>query len=266
MNHEPGPVSGEAPLSRDAVAAQFHFTVLEETDDWLVVNKPAPLQIHPSKPSDAGLTLWDGLRELLSYELVNGGQVSIVNRLDRETSGVVLIAKNVATARHFGKAMMRRQMHKTYLAIVHGWPDWEATRLDAPILRQGEVRESRIWVKQCVHEDGVPCTTGFHVRQRWGQERRFSLVEAKPLTGRMHQIRVHLSHLGFPIVGDKIYGVDESCYLEFIETGWTESLSAKLLLPRQALHSQVLEVDTPEVKLRWEAPLTQDLHDFQNRC
>lgn len=280
----------------------YDFTVLDETDDWLVVNKPAPLQIHPSKPTDAGLTLWDGLRELLRYEIANGGQVSIVNRLDRETSGVVLIAKNAASARLFGKAMMRRQMHKTYQAIVHGWPEWEATRLDAPILRQGDVRESRIWVKQCVHENGVPCTTEFRVLRRWecgkrrggkadtgrgerlpdpcplpclhltekgdkeedkDQERqRFAQVEARPITGRMHQIRVHLSHLGLPVVGDKIYGVGEECYLEFIETGWTEALAAKLLLPRQALHSHVLEVDTPEVKRRWEAPLTGELAAF----
>jgi 23S rRNA pseudouridine1911/1915/1917 synthase len=242
--------------------------------------------------------LWDGLRELLRYEIANGGQVSIVNRLDRETSGVVLIAKNAASARLFGKAMMRRQMHKTYLAIVHGWPEWDTTRLDAPILRQGDVRESRIWVKQCVHENGAPCSTEFRVLRKWlgagssgnadagrgerppdhcpllcpesqrdddkeedndQEQQRFALVEARPLTGRMHQIRVHLSHLGLPIVGDKIYGLDEACYLEFIETGWTEALAARLLLPRQALHSHVLEVDTPEVKRRWQAPLAREL-------
>ena len=245
------------------ISTRFDFTIVEETDNWLIVNKPAPLQIHPSKPSDTGYTLWDGVRELLRYELANGGQVSIVNRLDRETSGVVLIAKNAESARAFGKAMMRRQMHKTYLAIVHGWPEWEMMQVDAPILRQGDVRESRIWVKQCVHDDGVPCSTAFRVVRRWEQAgQRFSLVEAKPLTGRMHQIRVHVAHLGFPIVGDKIYGVDEACYLEFIETGWTAALAVKLLLPRQALHSAALEVDTPELKLRWEAPLTEDLAAF----
>jgi 23S rRNA pseudouridine1911/1915/1917 synthase len=243
----------------------FDFSVLDETDNWLAVNKPAPLQIHPSKPSDTGFTLWDGVRELLRYELANGGQASIVNRLDRETSGVVLIAKTAESARLFGKAMMRRQMHKTYLAIVHGWPDWENLRVDAPILRQGDVRESRIWVKQCVHENGAPCSTEFRVLRRFTHGEngtRFALIEALPRTGRMHQIRVHLSHLSFPIVGDKIYGADESCYLEFIRTGWTAELAARLLLPRQALHSAMLEVDTPEVKLRWEAPLTADLQHF----
>ncbi len=243
--------------------ATFDFTILDETDEWLVVNKPAPLQIHPSKPSDAGHTLWDGLRELLSYELVNGGQVSLVNRLDRETSGIVLVAKTSEFARAFGKAMMRRQMNKIYQAIVHGWPEWEETTLDAPILRQGDIRESRIWVKQCVHEGGAPCLTGFRVLKRWeGTGGRFAVVEARPHTGRMHQIRVHLSHLGFHIVGDKIYGLDENCYLKFIETGWTESLASRLLLPRQALHSQVLTVETPELNLRWEAPLTEDLVAF----
>jgi 23S rRNA pseudouridine1911/1915/1917 synthase len=268
----------------------YDFTILDETEDWLVVNKPAPLQIHPSKPSDAGLTLWDGLCALLGYELANGGQISILNRLDRETSGVVLVAKNGPTARRFGKAMMRRQIHKTYLAIVRGWPEWESTTLDAPILRQGEVMPSEIWVKQMVHEKGAPCVTDFRVLKKWtgklqpqvgrqpsadtieaSKDRRravdphsarFSLIEARPRTGRMHQIRVHLHHLGLPMVGDKIYGGDETCYLEFIETGWTATLASKLLLPRQALHSCRLEVADEYGKLSWEVPLADDLKEF----
>lgn len=250
-----------------AGASQFDFSILDETDDWIVVDKPALLQIHPSKPADEGKTLWDGLRAMLSFELVNGGQVSIVNRLDRETSGVVLVAKNPKTARRFGKAMMRRQCSKTYLAIVRGWPEWEEFTLEAPILRAGAVAESAIWVKQRVHPDGAPCATGFRVLRRFernaaGGGRRFSLIEARPLTGRMHQIRVHLAHLGIPVVGDKIYGGDESCYLEFIETGWTPALEQKLSLPRQALHSQRLEVHDEHGNLGWEAPLAADLRVF----
>lgn len=246
------------------ISALFDFAVLEENADYLVVNKPAPLQIHPSKPADAGLTLWDGLRALLAFEIANGGQVSIINRLDRETSGLVLVAKNTPTARLFGKAMMRRQVHKKYLAIVHGWPTWESTDVDAPILRQGDVRPSEIWVKQCVHESGEPCQSHFEVvrRYRGKSGQHFALVAAEPHTGRMHQLRVHLAHLGHPVVGDKLYGADESCYLEFMRTGWTPELAERLLLPRQALHSHQLTLETSEGRRTWEAPLTGDLVGF----
>ncbi|MCB1208285.1 MAG: RNA pseudouridine synthase [Verrucomicrobiales bacterium] len=231
-----------------------HFTVLDETADYIVVNKPAPLQAHPSNPGCAP-TLWDGLRELLAFEIVNGGQVSIINRLDRETSGVTLIAKNAAAARQFGLAMQARQFHKSYLAVVLGWPEWEVLRADGPILRKGEVMPSPIWVKQMVHPDGAPCETNFRVLERGGSTALpLSLVEAMPVTGRMHQIRVHLSHLGHPILGDKIYGQDETCYLDFIDTGWSEDLAGRLHLKRQALHAHRLGLVTDTLTAEWVAP------------
>jgi len=231
------------------------FTVIDETDGYIVVNKPAPLQIHPSAPNGPP-TLWHRLCDLLSYEIANGGQVSIINRLDRETSGVVLVAKSHALARLFGMAMMERKIHKTYVALVHGWPEWEEHILDAPILRAGEVQPADIWVKQIVHPQGAACRTAFRTLQRFERDGlRYALIEAKPATGRMHQIRVHLYHLGLPIVGDKLYGRDDRCYLEFIETGWTEALAQKLLLPRQALHSSRLELNLAGFPTFWEAPL-----------
>lgn len=231
------------------------FTVIDESDDYIVVNKPAPLQIHPGDP-DGPPTLWHRLCDLLSYEIANGGQVSIINRLDRETSGVVLVAKTQPVARLFGMAMQERRIHKTYTALVHGWPDWNEQTLDAPILRAGEVHSSDIWVKQIVHDQGVPCRTIFRVLQRFERNsQHFALIEAKPETGRMHQIRVHLSHLGLPIVGDKLYGLDDRCYLEFIETGWTPALEQKLILPRQALHSARLELNLEGFPSFWEAPM-----------
>jgi 23S rRNA pseudouridine1911/1915/1917 synthase len=246
-----------------SASSDYNFTILDETEDWLVVDKPAPLQIHPSKPSDAGLTLWDGIRELLAYELANGGQVSIINRLDRETSGVVLIAKTGPAARRLGKAMMRRQMDKTYLAVVAGWPEWEETTVTAPILRQGDVMDSRIWVKQRVDERGVPCESHFQVLERHeNRHGQFSLVECAPHTGRMHQLRVHLAHLGHYVVGDKIYGPSEDCYLEFIETGWTPKLEAQLHLTRQALHSHRLILDDGQGRQEWVAPLPVALGTF----
>ena len=118
-----------------------------------MVDKPPFLLIHPSKP-DGTPTLWAALRELLAFELVNGGQVSIVNRLDRETSGLVLIAKNAAAARRFGLAMQHHLIKKEYLAVVSGWPDWNTTIVDAPLARQGAHRPSAIWLKQAIHEEG----------------------------------------------------------------------------------------------------------------
>lgn len=239
------------------IANNMRFTVLDETEDYIVVNKPAPLKVHPSTP-DGVPTLWDGLKDLLSYEMANGGQISIINRLDRETSGVVLVAKHAKAARRFGLAMQRRQVSKGYVALVHGWPEWEAKEVVAPILRAGEVEESAIWVRQRVHEAGTPCETGFRVLERG--ERGFgrvALVEARPKTGRMHQIRVHLAHLGHPVVGDKIYCGNGSGYLDFIETGWTPELAGRLHFPRQLLHSRTLEVtgDEGSKALVWEAPL-----------
>ena len=107
----------------------------------------------------------------------------------------------------------------------------------------------------------APAETEFVVAQRF--ERRdhgkFSVIRAVPHTGRTHQIRVHLAELGFPIVGDKIYGPDEKLYLEFIETGWTAKLHRKLLLPRHALHSAKLAIEDEH---EWISPLPADLFEF----
>lgn len=160
--------------------------------------------------------------------------------------------------------MERRRIGKEYLAIVWGWPTEEEWTVEAPILRQGDVRPSEIYLKQTVHPDGVPAVTRFRVEQRvrlsTSNGSEFSVVRAFPETGRMHQIRVHLAHSGHSVVGDKIYGPDERCYLEFIQTGWTPELANRLLLSRHALHSAVLRVE--ETGEEWFAPLAPDLSDF----
>lgn len=244
-------------------ADNTNFSIIDETDDYIIVDKPAPLQIHPGSLHGAP-TLWHGLKDLLAYEMVNGGQISIINRLDRETSGTVLVAKHQPAARLYGMAMQDRRIHKIYHAIVHGWPGWETLDLDAPILRQGDVKESAIWVRQMVHETGTPCRTDFKVLKRVEHPvaGRLALVQASPVTGRMHQIRVHLSYLGFPILGDKIYGLDEQCYLDFIDTGWTPDLQRRIFSSRQALHSHRLEIMTPEFTHAWQCKLPPELEKW----
>lgn len=235
------------------------FRVVDETDDYIVVDKPPFLLAHPTKPTGAP-TLWSELRNLLAFEIANGGQVSIVNRLDRETSGLVLVAKTAVAAREFGLGMQRQQIAKEYLAIVWGWPEWQMQRVDAPLLRKGTREPSAIWLKQAIHANGAPAITDFNVEERvhltTTAGERFSIVRAVPQTGRTHQIRVHLAWLGHPIVGDKIYGPDERLYLGFIETGWTDELQRALLLQRHALHATRLTV--PGVG-DWRSPLPNDL-------
>jgi 23S rRNA pseudouridine1911/1915/1917 synthase len=253
------PVHGGKLLS---VKSRLDFKIVDETDDYLAVDKPPLLLIHPTKP-DGVRTLWQELRQLLAFEIANGGQVSIVNRLDRETSGLVLVAKTAAAARRFGLLMQQQRFQKEYRAIVSGWPEWETKIVDAPLARQGKHGRSAIWLKQAIHPAGVPAQTEFQVERRFVRVttagHKFCLIRAVPITGRTHQIRVHLASVGHPVVGDKIYGADERLYLEFIETGWTPALEQKLLLPRHALHAAKLTV-TGEYE--WVSPLPSDLADF----
>jgi 23S rRNA pseudouridine1911/1915/1917 synthase len=237
------------------------FRIVDEDESLLVVDKPPQLLVHPSKP-DGPPTLWHGLCGLLAYELANGGQISIINRLDRETSGLTMVAKTGLAARHLGRAMMRREIHKAYLAIIRGWPEADSFAIDAPLVREGDVRPCPIYVKQCVHGSGKPCRTDIQVLQRFarntGAHARFTIVRAVPLTGRMHQIRVHLAHAGHPLVGDKLYTSDGSEYLEFIACGWTQKLRQQLLHDRHALHSCEIALGGQI----WTSPLPDDLSSW----
>jgi len=217
---------------------QADFRILDESEDFLAVDKPAGLLVHPTKP-DGPWTLWDGLKQLLVYEIANGGQVSIINRLDRETSGIVLIAKSSAAARDASIAMQDGRFSKEYRAIVFGWPEWDELVVDAPIIRRGEVEEAPVYLERAVHPAGAMAQTHFRVLERLTQKQdgaKISLLSASPVTGRTHQIRVHAAHAGFPLLGDKLYARGSQWYLEFIQTGWTPKLAQALWLPRHALH------------------------------
>jgi len=254
----PMPASGADQLSPSRIAAA-RFELIAETPEYAVVDKPPFLLVHPTKPNGPR-TLWGELRHLLAFEVHTGGQISIINRLDRETSGLVLVAKTATAARRFGLLMQQNRIAKEYRAIVWGWPEWDDIVADQPLDRLGKHRPSAIWLKQGVVPNGASAYTEFFVEERFNRaDGKFSIIRAVPRTGRTHQIRVHLAETGHPIVGDKIYGPNENLYLEFIETGWTPRLANELLLARHALHASKLSVpDTGE----WESPLPKDLREF----
>lgn len=235
--------------------------IVGEEEGFLVVEKPSGLLIHPTRPGEER-TFWHTLREILSYEVANGKAIGIVTRLDRETSGLVLVGKSSEASRHLGDLMVHHRIQKTYLAICFGWPGEDVFVVEEPILRLGEVQESRVWLRRGVHPSGAAAKTEFAVLQRTrlrNSKISASLVQARPLTGRTHQIRVHLAHAGFPIVGDKLYAAGEECYLDFIRDGWTPALAEKLHHSRHALHAAGLAWTQAEQQYRFHSPLPRDL-------
>ncbi|MCH8194260.1 MAG: RluA family pseudouridine synthase [Planctomycetes bacterium] len=207
------------------------FPIVFEDEDLLVINKPAGLVCHPTKGDE-----YSSLVGRIRLHLGKGG--SLINRLDRETSGVVLVAKRPEVAGQLGKLWQAGGVRKTYQALVHGQPDENHGRIEATL---GKDLASEVVIKNCVCDDGAWSTTRYRVLKRFVRaEERFSLLEVSPLTGRKHQIRIHLKHIGHPIVGDKIYGGDEMHYLDFIRGRLTVAQRGLLILKNHGLHAAEL--------------------------
>jgi len=231
--------------------------------DFLVVVKPPNLISHPTRP--------DGQPSLLGWlqEKFPGEFIALVNRLDRETSGTVLAARSPEAASRLGTLTMKREIHKYYLALVSGRVEADHGIIDASIGRLGISEENPIWLRQGVIAPDDPAGRKAASAQteywRLAATASHSLLRLQAHTGRLHQLRVHLSHLGHPVVGDKIYGPDSNLYLKFIAEGWTEEHQRVLGLSHHALHAHELSFVWDGEERKFIAPLPEDVRELMDK-
>jgi 23S rRNA pseudouridine955/2504/2580 synthase/23S rRNA pseudouridine1911/1915/1917 synthase len=235
------------------------YTVLFEDNHLLAINKPGRLPCHPAGRFFNN-TLWALLRRQHNLE-----NFSLINRLDRETSGVVLIAKHKQAAGHCYQQFSERNVAKRYLVLVEGtFPDAEvevkgfiATHPTGFIRKKAKFH----YTDTGLPENAKHCSTHFRLLR---QTDSISLLEARPRTGRYHQIRATLNGLGYPVVGDKLYGVDENLFLRFHKELMDEQDWSRLRLRRQALHAAELRLVHPENnrEIVFTAPMPEEFEEL----
>jgi 23S rRNA pseudouridine1911/1915/1917 synthase len=233
-------------------AEDIPLDVLFEDADILVINKPAGLVIHPAAGNPSG-TLVNALLHHCSDLSGIGGveRPGIVHRLDKDTTGIMVIAKSDRAHLALSIAFRHREVRKTYLAMCYGIPSERNGVVEAPIDRHPRQRKEMAVVK-----DGRPARTLYEVDESFGTTSRIS---CRPITGRTHQIRVHMAHIGHAIVGDPLYAGRQWRNVQD-----SDAQAACRLFARQALHARRLEFDHPVSRERvgFEAPLPEDLEEL----
>ena len=228
--------------------------VLYEDDAIIAVDKPAGLPVHPTARYLRN-TLTAVLDERYPKQIVH-----LCHRLDKETSGVIVAARSVELEVKLKAAFAGRDVKKRYLAITHGAPREEQFLIDAPMALAGH-EVGVLMAITPVEKGGLPSRTRVRVLERFGA---FSLLECAPETGRQHQIRLHLAHVGTPIVGDKLYAHSPDVFIASLEDKLTDEQRALLMLERHALHAAAIQFDHPKsgAPIEIEAPLPKDMRAF----
>lgn len=248
----PLPYGPEAPLINHE---DLECWILKEDADVIVLDKPGWVVCHPSK-NGPWSSLVGAVREARGLD-----RIHLVSRLDRETSGIVVLAKHRKAASQLQTAFARRHTRKRYLSLLEGRLE-EAQSTESNLEKDPD---SPVAVKQRISFGGrgKAALTHFRPLEYWGPH---TLAEVIPESGRKHQIRAHAAWLGHPVLGDKIYGGDPSAYLEFIEKGWTPRLERELRFFRQALHAADLEIWGDGFRVVYHAPCPFEEEGFRRRA
>jgi 23S rRNA pseudouridine1911/1915/1917 synthase len=222
--------------------------VIWEDEHAVAFSKPAGMLCHP-----VGRKFAWGLINL-ARDLYPDNDLHLAHRLDRETSGVLLVAKSPEMNRHLKRMFQERRVSKEYLALVRGVIPWDKMLVDGEIQQD---MSSPIGIKQGVSEGGQMAATEIIVEQRLSAR---TLVRCKPRTGRTHQIRVHLDHIGFPILGDKIYGQPAEVFLSIFEGRPLPNLDELLEHPRHCLHAESRKITHKDRnRVVAETPIPEDM-------
>lgn len=240
------------PEAVEIEAEDLPLDIVYQDDVLLVVNKAAGMVVHPAPGHRSG-TLVNALMYHVRDLSGIGGRLrpGIVHRLDRDTSGLMVVAKTDAAHRTLSSALHRRHVKRLYCAAVWGHLNESSLTIDEPIGRDPKDRK-----RMAVVEGGRAAVTRVKVRERWN---RADLLDVALQTGRTHQIRVHLAHVGHPVVGDPIYGVGWVRGMGGPARRWAQELARRT--PRQFLHAAELMFEHPETgeRVRFRAALPDDL-------
>jgi 23S rRNA pseudouridine1911/1915/1917 synthase len=240
------------PEPTELIPEPIPLQIIYQDSDLAVIEKPAGLVVHPAPGHRTGTLVHALLHHLPDLSGIGGVlRPGIVHRLDRETSGLLLVAKNDEAHRRLAAALKRREVKRIYLVAAWGHLRSDTQEVDAPIGRSPSHRQ-----RMAVVEGGRAALTRFRRLERW---RGADLLRAELVTGRTHQIRVHLASIGHPVVGDRVYGAGASRGIGGTLRGWAREFDRRV--PRQFLHATELEFRHPRTGalLDFESPLPPDL-------